>query len=156
MRGAGIQLLAAAMLAGLGACAGPEETVSPLEVGPLASYAAEVQPRVAERCASGGCHGRPDRRLSLFAPGQYRADASQLHLGGPLTANELGENARRLAAFAHGTDARGSELFCKPLAVGAGGCAHGGGDIFVDWTDPACLAIERWLGQRSPADGGLP
>ncbi|RLB54582.1 MAG: hypothetical protein DRJ42_08755 [Deltaproteobacteria bacterium] len=146
-------ILASSSIAG---CDGPESSLTLLETGPLGAYATEVQPHVAERCASGGCHGRADRRLRLYAPGHYRADASRLHLDEPLTQQELGENARRLAAFAHGSELESSELFCKPLALEAGGCAHGVGEVFVDWTDPTCLALERWLSGRAPVDGGLP
>ncbi|MBW2463588.1 MAG: hypothetical protein JRH11_18195 [Deltaproteobacteria bacterium] len=149
----GLVVLASSSTAG---CDGPEATLTLLEAGPIDAYATNVQPHVAERCASGGCHGRADRRLRLYAPGHYRADASRLHLDEPLTYEEVAENARRLAAFAHGSTLESSELFCKPLALEAGGCAHGGGEVYVDWTDPACLALERWLSGRAPVDGGLP
>jgi len=136
------------------ACAGPSGDVEPLLVGDAARFAEEVQPVITERCATGGCHGRPDRPLCLYAPGQHRADPARLHLDEPLTSEEIGRNARRLASFAHGTGADGSLTLQKPLATGAGGCWHGGGDVFVDRSDPDYRAVRAWLATREAPDGG--
>lgn len=136
---------------------GPAVGSEPLPMGDLASFEREVEPHLVERCASGGCHGRAERPLSLYAPGAYRDDPSRLFLDEPLTRAELEENARRVSAFALTEHARDSLVVRKPLALAAGGVWHGGGDVFLDDTDPACGALVRWLDARAfPHDGGAP
>lgn len=142
---------AATLLAG---CLAPVGEGEPLQVGSVEVFAAEVQPVLAERCATGGCHGRPDRMLALYAPGQHRADPDRVYLDEPLTTEELWANAERLAAFAHGRDGVDSLALRKPLAIEAGGCFHEGGDVFRTRTDPGYRSIERWLSTRgAPAEG---
>jgi len=139
------------------ACSGPEVAFEPITVASIDLFEAEVQPHIEERCGSGGCHGRAERPLSVFARGAYRRDATRTYLDEPLTRAELEENARRLSSFAFGTNAAGSLAIRKPLAVHAGGLWHGGGDTFYDPLDPACVAISEWLDMREPpADGGTP
>jgi hypothetical protein len=139
------------------ACEGPAPGREPLPMADLARFEAEVQPHLALRCASGGCHGRPERPLSLFAPGAHRLDRERLHLDEPLSRAELEENARRTSAFALVPHARGSLMVQKPLAQAAGGLWHGGGDVFLDESDPSCRALVSWLDARSvPTDGGAP
>lgn len=139
----------------LAGCVGPVGDEEPLEVGSIEMYAAEVQPVVTERCASGGCHGRADRMLSLYAPGQLRMDPARTYLDEPLSDDELWVNAERLAAFAHGEDGADSLALRKPLAEEAGGCFHEGGDVFRTTTDPGYRLMERWLGTRglAPEEG---
>jgi len=129
-------------------CVGPVGDGEPLEVGSIEMYAAEIQPIVTERCASGGCHGRPDRLLALYAPGQHRMDPARTYYDEPLSDEELWVNAERLAAFAHGEDAPASLTLRKPLAEEAGGCFHEGGDVFRTTTDPGYRLMERWLATR--------
>ncbi|MCC6876171.1 MAG: hypothetical protein IT378_17820 [Sandaracinaceae bacterium] len=126
---------------------------------PLASlevYERSVQPHVAERCGSGGCHGREERPLALYTPGAYRADPARVFLDEPLTAWELRENARRLSAMALGVRAERSVVVLKPLALEAGGLWHGGGDVFTELDDPACRVLSAWLDARTSADAGAP
>ncbi len=147
-----VSLLALALLS---ACTGPEAGGEPLGVGPMEVFAAEVEPVLEERCASGGCHGRAERPLCLYAPGQHRADPARLYLDEPLTDAEVEHNARRLAAFAHGVSGADSLALRKPLAREEGGCWHGGGDVFSSETDPGYRIVERWLATRAPTpDGG--
>lgn len=134
---------------------GPAPSAIDLPVGDQAFFAARVDPHLEVRCASAGCHGRPERPLSLYARGQQRADPSRVFLDEPLSEGELRENARRVAAFALGRAARDSLVVQKPLAIAAGGVAHGGGDVFVDASDEGCRALVSWLDGRSP-DGGVP
>lgn len=144
-------------LALLCACEGPPPGHAPLPVADLELFEAEVQPHLEERCASGGCHGRAERPLSLYARGAHRLDRARLHLDEPVTRFELEENARRISAFALSLRARDSIAVRKPLAQGAGGLWHGGGDIFLDDTDPSCRAMVEWLDARELApDAGAP
>jgi hypothetical protein len=141
----------------LAACEGPAPGTEPLPLADLTRFEAEVQPHLALRCASGGCHGRPERPLSLFAPGAHRLDRERVHLDEPLSRVELEENARRVSAFALTPRARDSLIVRKPLAQAAGGLWHGGGDVFLDDGDPSCRALVAWLDARSiPIDGGAP
>lgn len=149
--------LSLALVMIVSACEGPPPGRAPLPMADLAAFEAEVQPHLAERCASGGCHGRAERPLSLYARGAHRLDPSRVHLDEPITAFELEENARRISAFALAVPARDSLTVRKPLAQAAGGLWHGGGDVFYDDTDPACRALVRWLDARSmSSDAGAP
>lgn len=148
--------LPVALLAVLVSACGPEPMVRPLSVGDLAFFEAEVTPHLSERCASGGCHGDPERPLSLYAPGAHRQDAARLHLDEPLSPAEVLANARRVRAFALTERARDSLMVKKPLAPGAGGLWHGGGDVFLDDRDAACAALVQWLDAPIALDGGAP
>jgi hypothetical protein len=70
-----------------------------------ARFAADVQPHLAARCASPPCHGSDRRRLRVYAPGLFRADATRTHRDEPLTPAELAANERSAAAFAQGAPA---------------------------------------------------
>ena len=144
-------LLVATCVLSLVGCVGPVGEEEALEVGSIEMYAAEIQPIVAERCASGGCHGRPERLLPLFAPGQYRLDPARTYYDEPLSDEELWANAERLSAFAHGERGVDSLALRKPLAEAAGGCFHEGGDVFRTTTDPGYRLMERWLATRGLA-----
>lgn len=159
-------LALATLLLAAGACEGPGLGGAPLAVGPLDVFAREVEPVLETRCAQGGCHGRADRPFSLYAPGQLRADARRLHLAEPLSVGEVATNARRVAALAVPGAPDDSPALRKPLALAAGGAYHGGGDVFVDRTDPGYRALRSWLlsceeaeaqrGDAGAADAGAP
>lgn len=138
----------------LGAACGPEPAVHSIPIGDLATFEAEVMPYLSERCASGGCHGDPDRPLSLYSPGAHRADPTRRSLDEPLDAAELLANARRVRAWALTAQASESLMVRKPLAASVGGVWHGGGDVFVDEHDAACRALVAWLDSSPPPDGG--
>ena len=149
------RLIVALLLSALAGGCGPAPTTIPLPVGDEAFFAERVEPHLEARCASAGCHGRPERPLSLYARGQQRADPSRVFLDEPLDDEEVRENARRVAAFALDRSALESLAVQKPLAIDAGGVAHGGGDIFVDASDEGCRALIAWLDGRD-LDGGVP
>lgn len=144
------------LCAGLGGCAGPEATLSVVELGSLERFETDVQPRLVERCAAGSCHGRAERPLALYAPGALRKDPARVFLDEPLDADEIDENALRVAAFAAGSAAEDSVLLCKPLAQRAGGCAHEGGAVFADKRDPDYRSLLAWLRERETIDAGAP
>jgi hypothetical protein len=138
-------------------CVGPGDETDPLLVSSVEAFAEHVQPELGARCASGGCHGVAMRPLALYAPGALRADPLRLHLDEPLTWTELENNAARVAAFAHGQTVTESLVLRKPLAVIAGGCYHGGGDVFADRQDPGYEVLRSWLSTRGDPqtdDGG--
>lgn len=160
------RLALAVFLLAAPACEGPGLASAPLAVGPLDVFAREVEPVLEDRCAQGGCHGRADRPFSLYAPGQLRADPRRLHLAEPLTEGELATNARRVAALAVPGTPDESPALRKPLALAAGGAYHGGGDVFVDRTDPGYRVLRSWLlscdeaeaqrGDAGASDAGAP
>jgi len=147
------ELLAAALA--LGACEGPGLEARPISVGPMDVFATEVEPVLESRCAQGGCHGRGDRPFVLCAPGGLRLGAARLHLAGPLDRTEVEINARRLAVLADPFDSERSVALRKPLAIDAGGLHHGGGEVFVDRTDPGYRTLLRWLDACRPAAEGI-
>ncbi len=112
-----------------------------------ARFAADVQPHLAARCASPPCHGSDRRRLRVYAPGLFRADATRTHRDEPLTPAELAANERSAAAFAQGAPAAAESLLVtKPLNR----VNHLGGRVF-DESDEAHAALVEWL-----QSGGLP
>lgn len=137
---------------------GPSPGARPVGVGPLDEFARSVEPVLEARCAQGGCHGRPDRPLALYAPGVYRLDPARTHLAERLSEEEIERNAIRLAALVEAPPAEHSLALTKPLAVAAGGVHHGGGDVFADESDPDYRLMLRWLRAclPPPPDGGAP
>lgn len=152
----GSGVVACALILVAAACNGPSAGRVPMRTASLEAFAADVEPHIEVRCAQGGCHGRPERPLSLYAPGQQRLDPDRLYMDEPLTDEEVAENARRILAFAQEPEADRTLALRKPLTEEAGGCWHGGGDIFPDTFDPAYLALRSWLADARVADGGLP
>lgn len=143
--GAAVALVLGAALAAAG-CDGPPIGGRRIVVGALGQFTRDVEPQLEERCAQGGCHGRPERPFALYAPGVYRLDTSRTYLDEPLDASEVGANAERVAAFAVGDGPLDDCMVLrKPLAVSAGGVWHGGGDVFADASDPTYAALRAWL-----------
>jgi len=142
MRALGLLLL-------LGCVEGPgwyEET-------PPASYSVfrrDVQPILERRCANPSCHGRPERALELFAPGQHRLDPATLHAAGAIGEEELRLNYWRASCFLlEGRAPERSIILTKPLAPQAGGSAHGGGAQFEDPAEPEYRALLEWARART-------
>ncbi len=151
------EILALALFAVAAGC-GPPPGERPLRLGPLDEFARSVEPVLESRCAQGGCHGRPDRPLALYAPGVYRLDLARTHLAERLSDEEIERNAVRLAALVEAPPTERSLALTKPLAVAAGGVHHGGGEVFANESDPDYQRMLGWLRAclPPPADGGLP
>jgi hypothetical protein len=118
-------------------------------------FVTEVQPVLTEHCASVGCHGSPDRALTLFAVGFLRARASfpgaPLDEGG-LAPAELTWNydALRMRLMDE-TDPDASRLLLKCLDPAAGGISHAEGFVaFDDRDDRGYRVLRDWIA------GGLP
>lgn len=142
----------------LAAGCGPMPGERPVRLGPLDEFARSVEPVLESRCAQGGCHGRPDRPLALYAPGVHRLDPARTHLAERLSDEEVERNAVRLAALVEAPPAERSLALTKPLAVAAGGVHHGGGEVFAEASDPGYRSMLRWLRAclPPPTDGGAP
>lgn len=122
----------------------------PLPAADLQTFAAEVQPILAARCANPSCHGMAGRPLEVFAPQRHRADPADLHRDLPLTEAELAANFFRASAFL--LDGRGPAdcpLLTKPLAESAGGVAHVGGAQFYDTDEVEYARLLAWIEEAS-------
>jgi hypothetical protein len=115
----------------------------------LRSFESEVAPVLQERCAGSGCHGSTNADLYLTCG----SNQAELRWNYELTLRYLDEVATS------------SELLRRPLATGAGGVYHEGGDVFADVDDPDYKKILAWaertvvqapeLLQFGEADDGL-
>ena len=83
------RLVAALLALSLGACAEVDNPHLAFPEPDYEMYVADVQPIVATRCASLGCHGAVERALSLYAVGFLRAPP--LFPGTPLDEYQLTE-----------------------------------------------------------------
>lgn len=138
MRRAGVLLLVP-----LAGCTFPGEGGEPVPLHDRAVFEAEVQPILAERCANPSCHGRPERPLSTYAIGRYRADPGATYSDDPLTPDEMTHNylvACVLGAFTERPE--DAELAAKPLASPL---YHGGGKVFEDERDADHRTIVAWI-----------
>jgi hypothetical protein len=123
--------------AGLAACDRPSAPEPPgggrtidLDYAYFATY---VEPILQARtCSTAGCHGGQGSGMLLLSGGSNpEADF-----------NNLLNHTRPWAPPT-------SPLLLKPLAAGAGGLVHGGGDIFADTTDTDYRTVLRWIaGER--------
>lgn len=130
-------------VAALPAC-GPDGGTLPLSVGDQATFRAEVQPLLEERCANPSCHGGDGRPLEIYANLRHRLHAEDIYVDEPITDEELMLNQQRAACFINDLD-HGSSLARKPLPVDEGGVQHAGGIIFQRGDDPAYLPLRAWV-----------
>lgn len=116
-----------------------------LPTGDLEAFRADVQPLLAERCATPTCHGSDERPLRVYAPALFRLDPARLHLDEPLDDEELALNYERVRGFVDPADPEASTLLRKPLASGAGGTEHEGGLQFEDIHDRGYAGVVAWI-----------
>jgi len=95
----------------------------------LASFTANVQPIFnAHGCTSSNCHGAPQ---------------SDFYITCGTSPDELAFNFTQAWSFVN-NPVDDSPILQVPLAVGAGGRGHTGGDQFAGTDDPDYLAIQSW------------
>jgi hypothetical protein len=138
-------LVVVAVLAGCIEDAGNEQALPDAD---YEVFVEEVQPILAERCASSSCHGTERRPLELYAPSQHRIDPDSVHLDTPLAEKELDRNFTRSLGFL--IDVSGAEdcrLLTKPLAMAAGGTFHVEVDVFETTDDPEYEVMRDWVTQ---------
>lgn len=137
--------VAALVALALLACVAPEPPNVPIRWLDDQRFVAEIQPILADRCANPTCHGRPERPLSLYAPGQFRADPARTHSGEPLTAEELEHNYTLACIFSsEAAWPEDSALVRKPLGEHAG-VHHGGGAVFEGTGDRHYRIVLGWI-----------
>jgi hypothetical protein len=138
----------------LTACPGPENAYLPYPEPDFNEYQSAVQPIVRDSCGLLGCHGDPDRTLTLYAVDRLRAEAS---VGGAaldpdvLSDVELQWNydAFRMRLLDETTAAE-SRLLLKCLDPAVGGIVHADDTVvFESRDDPGYVALETWI------EGGL-
>jgi len=125
--------------AGLAACDRPTSPEPPgggrtIDLD-YAYFAANVEPILQSRdCSTSGCHGGQGAGMLLLS-------------GGSNPEADFNNVLNHTRPWAPAT----SPLLLKPLAVGAGGMVHGGGDIFADTTVTDYRTVLRWIaGEREP------
>lgn len=121
----------------------------PRDAASLDSFESSVAPVLRERCAGSSCHGSGAADLYLTCG----SNQAEVRWNYELSLRYLDEVAAS------------SELLRRPLAMGAGGVYHEGGDVFADVDDPDYKKILAWaertveqapeLLQFGEADAGL-
>lgn len=136
--------LAAVLALALVSCSSQEGTIS-VPLLDRATFARDVQPVLAARCANPTCHGRPERGLSIYAPLEWRRDPSRTFVSEALTQEELDHNYAASCALASVPSPDENALLArKPLGATVG-VYHGGGVVFDGPTDEAYRTIIRWI-----------
>lgn len=123
------------------------------------SFACEVEPVLERECSMPACHGMPERRMPVLAPGRMRLHGELLaaRAAQPLEEREAGLHPRltkheidaNFAAARAMVDALGdgrAPLLDKPLALAAGGTYHApAGEVFASREAPGFQALRRWV-----------
>lgn len=141
---------AALLFASLIGCPGPDNPYRPYPEPDFDQFVSEVQPVLARSCSNLGCHGDPDRRLTLYSVEYLRAEPAVP--GSPLdsdrlAAAELGWNFDSMRArLIDEVDADEARLLLKCLDPEVGGIEHAEGEVV--WTsadEPDYVALRDWI-----------
>lgn len=126
-RGVASRLLGATLL--VSACADEAEPIT-LVAADRDRFATEAYPVLLRDCAFAACHGTAERFFAVYGPGRTRLEADTPPYD-PATQAEVELSYQRTLSMLSDPDGpRGSPLLRKPLAVSAGGQAHGGEDAW--------------------------
>ena len=98
------------------------------------AFVADVQPILTSKCSYGSCHG---------------SSQSDLYLTCGDTPEQLQHNFIVTQSFVADPSDR-SELLLRPLAVGAGGVNHSGGDIWSSTKDSEFATLREWSALAGP------
>ena len=117
-------------------------------------FVVEIQPMLTAQCASNGCHGSPDRPLTLYAVGYLRAEPEFPETPlweHELTAGELAWNYDALRIRMLGAaEADDAKLLLKCLDPAIGGISHAGDLVIFETRDhPEYVKLRDWI------EGGL-
>jgi hypothetical protein len=111
--------------------------VTPMTQASFDAFKATVQPILTRHgCNAGSCHGAPQ---------------SDFYITCGTTDDELAFNFSQAWSFVN-TPVEDSQILRVPLAVGAGGRGHTGGDQFASTSDPDYTAIRAWAMQAGVLD----
>ena len=139
-------VFASGMLLSIGAGCGTVDPGSEDGAGVLDYdvFKTAVQPVLDQRgCSNGGCHYRDKSNPSSGGPGgSFRVfDCAN----DSCTDDQLRADFDSASGMSDLADPAGSKLLRKPLAEGAGGIQHLGGDIFSNAADSDYLTILGWI-----------
>lgn len=133
-----------------------------------------VYPVLLRDCAFPTCHGSSDRFFRVYGPGRARLDSDEEALAIATLVEQGGAHSSALSMIDVNNPAA-SPLLQKPLAVAAGGAAHGGvdgydRDVYRTTQDDGYRVLLRWVmtqpmpkpvdpttpAQPAPANDGAP
>lgn len=141
-------------LAGISACDDPQKgyEVADREY----SGFAEVYPILIRDCGFPTCHGSEDRMFRIYGPGRSRL-TDDLRAYEAVTGDELSLSFSIALSMVDGEHPEQSLLLKKPLALEAGGMAHGGIDdfgrnVYRTKDDEGYKIIERWVTTQPDED----
>lgn len=141
-------------LAGVSACDDPQKgyEVADREY----SGFAEVYPILIRDCGFPTCHGSEDRMFRIYGPGRSRL-TDDLRAYEAVTGDELSLSFSIALSMVDGEHPEQSLLLKKPLALEAGGMAHGGIDdfgrnVYRTKDDEGYKIIERWVTTQPDED----
>ncbi len=139
-----------ALVAGLAACAGPDNPSQPDPASQLDAmrFRCKVEPILARNCSYTGCHGNAAFPFRIYSAGKLRdhqaANIDELIM--PLSAAEHTANFEPAAGFAfEGVRPDDNLLLKKNIPAEKGGFEHVGGVIFSGPDDAQYAAIRDWL-----------
>jgi len=146
----GVALLCAIGGLLLGGCPGPDNPYGPYPEPDYDEFVGAIQPILEASCSNLGCHGDPDRRLTLYSTAYLRAepavpgtalDADRLSLA------ELGWNYDSVRARLIDEEvADEARLLLKCLDPAEGGIEHADGEVvFATPEEPGYVALRDWI-----------
>jgi len=144
------QWLAVALLAAVG-CEPPSTDAAPAH-REFSQFRSEVYPVLLRDCGFQACHGAPGRFFRVWGPGRARLPG-QTRTPDPFdlpSGDELSASYSLALAFIDDSNPAGSDLLRKPLALEAGGAAHGGIDgygrnIYRTAQDSGLATLAAWV-----------
>jgi len=126
------------------ACGYDEPQPTALASGTVADFSRYIQPLLQAGCASLDCHGDAGRPLRLYARNGLREDIALR--GQDASESELEANMSAIAWLdPEAAQLEDHLLLLKPLAVGAGGMHHIGGDLWSDQSTDLYRCFHAWL-----------
>lgn len=108
-----------------------------------------VYPVLLRDCGFPDCHGAEERFYRVWGPGRARLDPETRAFDG-VTGDEASASYTLALSMIDVRHPAESLLLRKPLAVSAGGAAHGGvdrygRDVYRTVDDAGYVALERWV-----------
>ncbi len=146
-----VTLALAALMASITAgCAPLDNPYAPYPEPDYETFVLDVQPMIADGCASSGCHGVHARTLTLYAVDHLRAEP--LQVGAPIEVDILSEgelawnyDALRVRTLGE-RKADNAMLLLKCLDPKKGGLVHADGFVvFEDRDDPDLVLLRDWI-----------
>lgn len=150
--------LALGLVASLaGACAAEQSRGWQPAEPEFQSFIDEALPVLLRDCGFHTCHGSTERFFRIWGPGRTRLDATSLEFE-RLTPEEWEASYHMAASMVDARSPEQSLLLRKPLAIAAGGAAHGGADkfgrnVYRSTNDSGYAALRRWVLARSAKKG---